>query len=113
MIERGDVVAAQRRVGFGATGQEERFVVLQDEGLLEDLATWIVVPLEPWAPRDAADALSVRITKREAGTTADQAARIPLLGARAKDRFGVHPVGRLTAETLGVLDETARRVMGL
>ncbi len=113
MIERGDVVSARRRIGFDVPVDDERFVVLEDDHLVASLPTVIVVPLDLWSVRDVDDPLSLRITKREAGTKHDMAARLTLLGARVADKLSLHPSGRLSPSTLAELDERMRRVLGL
>lgn len=113
MIERGDVVSARRRIGFDVPVEDERFVVFQDEHLVASLPTVIVVPLDLWTARDVDDPLSLRITKREAGTKHDMAARLTLLGARLAEKLSLHPSGRLAPSTLTELDERMRRVLGL
>lgn len=112
-MERGDVVLARRRVGFGAQGEEERFVVVQDESLSDALASVVVIPLDAWTNADVADPLSVRVQRREAGSKTDLAARVPLIGARPVDRFAAHPVGRLSEATLDVLGDRIRLLLAL
>ena len=113
MIERGDVVVARRRVGFGASGEDERFIVVQEDGLAQTLASVVVVPLDAWSASDASDPLSVRVGKREAGAKSDLAARVPLIGARPVDRFSPHPVGRVTGTTLSALEDRIRVLLAL
>ena len=113
MIERGDVVSARRRIGFDVPLEDERFVVFQDDQLVAALPTVIVVPLDVWSARDVDDPLSLRVTKREAGTKHDMAARLTLLGARLAEKLSLHPTGRLAPSTLTELDERMRRVLGL
>jgi mRNA-degrading endonuclease toxin of MazEF toxin-antitoxin module len=113
MIERGDVVSARRRIGFDVPADDERFVVFQDDHLVAALPTVIVVPLDVWSARDVEDPLSLRISKREAGTKQDMAARLTLLGARVTDKLALHPSGRLAPSTLAELDERMRRVLGM
>jgi hypothetical protein len=113
MLERGDVVAARRRIGFDVPADDERFVVFQDDHLVATLPTVIVIPLDVWSARDVEDPLSLRVTRREAGTKHDMAARLPLLGARVADKLALHPTGRLAPSTLAELEERMRRVLGM
>lgn len=113
MTERGDVLVALRRVGFGGSNAPERFVLVQDDVLATELATLVVVPLDAWSTDDAADPLSVRISRAEAGTRQDQSARVSLLGARPRDRFATLPVGRLTTGALESIDAAIRILLAL
>ena len=113
MTERGDVLVAIRRVGFGGTTAPERFVLVQDDVLATELATLVVIPLEAGSTDDASDPLSIRVSRAEAGTRQDQSARVSLVGARRRDRFATLPVGRLASATLGAIDEALRVLLAL
>lgn len=113
MSERGDVLVAVRRVGFGSGSTPERFVLVQDDVLSTELSTLVVVPLDAWSADDAADPLAVRVSRAEAGTRHDQSARISLIGARPRDRFATLPVGRLASASLDAIDEAIRILLDL
>jgi hypothetical protein len=103
VAKRGDVLVARRKLGFGADGRTERFVILQSDSL-RDLDTLIVAPLDADAPMYAADPLVVRVSPREAGAKSPHVVLVHLTGAFLRDRFQESTVGRLTAVSLARVD---------
>ena len=96
----GDVLVVHRRIGFGAGGHREHFVVLQSDMLEKDLETVVVAPLDDDLPIYAIDPLVVRVTKREAGTSRPQVVLVTHLTSILRERFEPVRVGRLRATSM-------------
>jgi mRNA-degrading endonuclease toxin of MazEF toxin-antitoxin module len=111
VAERGDVLVARRRLGFGAEGQREHFVVLQ-AALLTDLDTTIVAPLDDDAAMYKKDPLVVAVTAKEAGTRRPQVVLVHLLTSALLDRFEPSVAGRLTGRTMAKVDRVLQTVLG-
>ena len=113
MAERGDVLASKRRLGFGAGGATERFVVVQADALNEVLETTLAIPL------DAAHAYysdypgAVLVRAAEIGASRDQVAVVTALGSVDLSRFEPAPVARLAPATLDELDRMLAIVLSL
>ena len=112
MARRGEVLVALRRLGFGAAGRREHFVVVQSD-LLSGIETAVVVPLDDVAPIYEEDPLAVRVTAKEAGTKFEQVVLAHLLAAVPVEKFDAAPTGRLSAKSLSRVDEVLRTVLSL
>ncbi len=112
MAKRGVVLVVPRRLGFGADGRREHFVVLQSD-LLQGLDTVVVAPLDQAAAMYDGDPLVVPLTPKESGTKAAQVALVYLLSAVPVARFEEAAVGRVSARTLARLGEATRTVLDL
>ena len=113
MARRGDVLVAKRRLGFAVKGEEERFVVIQDDDVGRYTPTTIAVVLDVAAAVHDGSPFAVAVTPAEAGSRvphlalANHVATIPL------DRFQPGAVGRLDPATLAQLDSVLRVVLAL
>jgi PemK-like, MazF-like toxin of type II toxin-antitoxin system len=110
--KRADVLASLRKLGFGAGGRRERFVVTQSD-LLVGVDTVIVAPLDDDAPMYERDPLVVRISAAEAGTSQPQVVLVHLIAAARLDRFEPTTVGRLSPRSMGLVDNLMRTVLHL
>ncbi len=110
MARRADVLVARRRLGFGAEGRREHFVVLQSD-LLTGLETLIVAPLDDDAPLYQADPLAVAVPGREVGTRNTQVVLVHLLTSVLADKFDVATAGRLSPKTMARVDDVLRTVL--
>jgi mRNA-degrading endonuclease toxin of MazEF toxin-antitoxin module len=110
MAKRGEVLVARRRLGFGAEGKREHFLVLQCD-LLAPLDTVVVAPLDDDAPMYQKDPLVVPCPAREAGTRKAQVVLTHLLSAFLLDRFEATPSGKVSAGTMARVDDALRTVL--
>lgn len=113
MAARGEVVVAKRRLGFGASGSTERFVVVQSDALNEVLETTLVVPLDAAFAYYAGYPGAVRVTAAEAGTAKEHVAIVTALAAVDVSRFESAPVASLDAATLAEVDRMLAVVLEL
>lgn len=109
MAKRGEVLVARRKLGFGAEGKAEHFVVVQSDQLRE-LDTVIVAPLDVEGPLYDGDPLVVRVSSKEVGASQPHVVLVHLLSATLLDRFETAHVGKLTASSMGKVDEVLRLV---
>jgi mRNA-degrading endonuclease toxin of MazEF toxin-antitoxin module len=110
---RGEILALKRRVGFGAGGATERFLVVQSDGwsgLSESVA---VVPLDLATAVYARYPGAVRVSAREAGGGGEHVVIADHLVTVALDRFEPAAVGRLRPTSLSAVDEVLRVVLEL
>jgi mRNA-degrading endonuclease toxin of MazEF toxin-antitoxin module len=112
VAKRGEVLVARRRLGFGAEGGREHFVVLQSD-LLAGLETIVVAPLDDDGPVYADDPLTVPVPAREAGTRRAQVLLAHLLTSVQLDRFDAAAVGRLSSRTMARVDDVVCTVLQL
>jgi hypothetical protein len=112
VARRGEVLVALRRLGFGAAGRREHFVVVQSD-LLSGIETAVVAPLDDVAPIYDQDPLVVRVTAKEAGTKFEQVVLGHLLTAIPLEKLDAAPTGRLSAKSLARVDEVLRIVLSL
>ena len=112
MTRRADVLVARRRLGFGAEGRREHFVVVQSD-LLSGLDTVVVAPLDDDAPMYEDDPIVVRVSAKEAGSKGTQVVLIHLLAAARLEKFDPVVVGRLSAKSMARLDGALRTVLEL
>lgn len=112
VAKRADVLVARRRLGFGGEGRREHFVVLQAD-LLQGLETLVVAPLDDEGPIYEGDPLAVHVPGREAGTRSPQVLLAHLLTSALTDRFEARVAGRLSARTMGRVDDALRLVLQL
>jgi mRNA-degrading endonuclease toxin of MazEF toxin-antitoxin module len=112
VASRGDVLVARRKLGFGAEGRREHFVVVQSN-LLSGLDTLVVAPLDEDGPLYRGDPLLVSVPAREAGTKQAQVLLVHLLASVGIDRFDASPAGRLSARSLERVDDVLRTVLQL
>jgi mRNA-degrading endonuclease toxin of MazEF toxin-antitoxin module len=110
MAKRADVLVARRRLGFGAEGRREHFVVVQSD-LLSGLDTVVVAPFDEDAPMYQGDPLAVRVLGKEAGTKGAQVALIHLIGAARLEKFEPTPAGRLSSHSMARVDDVLRTVL--
>ncbi len=80
MARRGDVLVSLRKLGFGAAGRRERFVVVQSD-LLAGIDTSIVAPLDEDGALYLDDPLVVRVPASETGTSQPQVVLVHLATA--------------------------------
>jgi hypothetical protein len=106
------VFVARRRLGFGAAGRREHFVVLQSDALA-GIETSMVAPLDDEAHMYEDDPLVVHVSAKEAGTTAPQVVLVHLLAAISLDRFEPTPVGRLSSRAMIRVEAVLRAVLDL
>jgi mRNA-degrading endonuclease toxin of MazEF toxin-antitoxin module len=112
VAKRGEVLVALRKLGFGAGGRRERFVVVQSD-LLAGIETAVVAPLDDDAPMYEGDPLVVRISAGEAGTQREQVVLVHLIGAARLDRFEPHAAGRLSTRSSVAVDRLLRTVLNV
>lgn len=112
MAKRAEVLVARRRLGFGAEGRREHFVVLQSD-LLVGLETLVVAPLDDDALVYRGDPLVVPVSAREAGTRGTQVLLVHMLTSVLADKFDVATSGRLSPRTMARVDDVLRTVMHL
>jgi hypothetical protein len=112
VAKRGDVLVALRKLGFGAGGRRERFVVIQSD-LLVGVDTVVVAPLDEDAPMYQGDPLVVRVSAAEAGTTQPHVAVVHLMAAARLDRFEPAAAARLSSRSMGLVDGLLRTVLHL
>jgi hypothetical protein len=110
VAKRADVLVALRKLGFGASGRRERFVVVQSD-LLVGVDTVIVAPLDDDAPMYKGDPLVVRLSAAEAGTSQPQVLLVHLIAAARLDRFEPVTAGRLSSRSMGLVDGLLRTVL--
>jgi mRNA-degrading endonuclease toxin of MazEF toxin-antitoxin module len=107
VAKRGQVLVARRKLGFGAEGKAEQFVVVQSDQL-RDLDTAIVAPLDVDGPLYDADPLVVHVSPKEAGAKQPHVVLVHLLSATLLDRFEEAHVGKLTAASMAKVDTLLR-----
>ena len=112
MANRGAVLAARRRLGFGASGKPEHFLVLQAD-LFADLETVIVAPLVDHGPEHAGDHLAVPVSKSEAGASRRQVVLVHHLTSALPSRFDAGEAGFALPATMAAVDRAVRLLMGL
>lgn len=112
MARRAEVLVALRKLGFGASGRRERFVVVQSD-LLVGVDTVLVAPLDGDEPMYKDDPLVVRISAAEAGTSQPHVVVVHLIAAARLDRFEPAAVGRLSSRSMGLVDGLLRTVLHL
>lgn len=98
--KRGDVLVVRRRLGFGVGDRREHFVVLQSDMLQRDLDTIVVAPLDDDLPLYTRDPLVVRVSRKEAGSSAPQVVLVSHLMSVLRERFDAMRVGRLRAASM-------------
>jgi mRNA-degrading endonuclease toxin of MazEF toxin-antitoxin module len=106
------VLVARRRLGFGAEGKAEHFVVLQSDDLPSDDVV-IVAPLEATAPMYQRYPLAVPVTPKEAGTTRPHVVLPCLLAAASTERFEEVPAGKLSIASMSRIDGVLRLALHL
>ena len=111
VAERGDVLAAKRRLGFAADGRREHFVVLQSDAFTID--TVVVAPLDHADPIYDDDPLVVEVTAREAGTKSPQVVLVAHLRSVLVDRFDAGVVGKLRRASLMRAEDAIVRLLDL
>jgi hypothetical protein len=109
---RADILVALRKLGFGAGGRRERFVVVQSD-LLSGIDTVIVAPLDDDGAMYKADPLVARVAASEAGTSRPQVVLVHLAAAVRLDRFEAGAVGRLSSKSMARVDILLRTVLQL
>ena len=100
MARQGDVLIAKRRLGFGAPGRAEHFVVLQSDAFADSLDTVVVVPLDEAYRIHETDPLAVRVMPTEVGSGSTQFALVALMTSAPLDRFERTAAGRRRARSL-------------
>jgi mRNA-degrading endonuclease toxin of MazEF toxin-antitoxin module len=103
---------ARRRLGFGAEGKREHFVVLQSD-LLADIETAIVAPLDDDAAMYESDPLAVHVSGKETGAKVAQVVLVHLLVASSLEKFEPMPSGRLSAKSMRQVESLLRTVLQL
>jgi hypothetical protein len=112
VARRGEVLVALRKLGFGAGGRRERFVVVQSD-LLSGIDTAIVAPLDEDASMYEDDPLTVRVPAAEAGTAQPQVVIGHLIAATRLDRFEKEAVAKLSSKSMVAVDALLRTVLHL
>jgi mRNA-degrading endonuclease toxin of MazEF toxin-antitoxin module len=110
MAKRGDVLVARRKLGFGAEGRREHFVVVQSN-LLATLETVLVAPLDDDGPLYKGDPLVVSVPAREAGTRRPQVLLAHLLTSALVDKFDAATAGHLAPRSMARVDDALRTVL--
>jgi hypothetical protein len=110
VAKRAEVLVALRKLGFGAGGRRERFVVVQSD-LLTGIDTVIVAPLDEDAPMYKDDPLVVRVAPTESGTSQPHVVLVHLMAAARLDRFEPAAVGRLSSRSMAQVDRLMTRVL--
>ena len=88
-------------------------MVVQVDSLNQTLPTLVVVPLDVAAPIYQKDPTAVRVSAREAGSTAEHVAAPTRLRVVRSDDLALGVVGRLSAQTQTELDRVLKLVLGL
>jgi mRNA-degrading endonuclease toxin of MazEF toxin-antitoxin module len=112
MAKRSDVLVVRRRLGFGAEGRSEHFVIVQSD-LLSGLDTVVVAPLDEDAPMYDGDPLAVHVSAKESGTRGPQVVLAHLLAAVSLEKFEPAVAGRLSAKSMVRVDEALRTAVQL
>ena len=112
MAKRADVLVARRRLGFGAQGKREHFVVLQSD-LLAGIETAVVAPLDDDAPMYEGDPLVVRVPGKEAGLKTAQVVLVHLVVAASLEKFEASPAARLSSKSMLQVEGVLRTVLQL
>jgi mRNA-degrading endonuclease toxin of MazEF toxin-antitoxin module len=107
------VLVIKRRLGFGAGGAEERFVVIQDEAVGRVVSTTIAVALDAATAVHDGSPVAVLVSAAEAGSRTPHVAVATHVATIPLDRFQPTAVGRLEPATLTQLDGVLRVVLGL
>ncbi len=113
MALRGDVLVARRRLGFGAEGRRELFVVLQADAVATALGTSIVAPLDDVLDVYDGDPLVTRVSAKEAGAPRPQVVLPQYLTSASLDRFDASCTGRLRPASLRAVDCTLATLLAL
>lgn len=103
MAKRGEVLVSKRRLGFGAEGKAERFVVVQSDKL-RGLDTVVVAPTDAAGPLYEDDPLVAHVSAREVGARQAHVVLPYMLTAVLLERFEPDPVGRLSTASLAAVD---------
>jgi hypothetical protein len=112
VAKRAEVLVARRRLGFGAEGRREHFVILQSD-VLAGIETAVVAPLDDDAPMYEDDPLAVHISAKEAGTKAPQVVLVHLLSAAPLEKFEPSPAGHLSSKSIAKVEDLLRTVLDL
>lgn len=112
MAKRADVLVVRRRLGFGAEGRGEHFVVLQSE-LLSGFDTVVVAPLDHDAAIYDDDPLAVHVSAKEAGSKGTHVVLVHLLAAVRLEKFEPIVAARLSARSMARVDGALRTVLQL
>jgi hypothetical protein len=112
VAKRADVLIARRRLGFGAEGRREHFMVLQSD-LLGGIETAVVAPLDDDAPMYEGDPLVVHVSAKETGTKSAQVVLVHLLAAASLEKFEPAAPGRLSAKSMAEVEHVLRTVLHL
>lgn len=112
MAKRADILTARRRLGFGADGRREHFVVIQSD-LLSGIDTAIVAPLDEDAPIYREDPLVVHVSAREAGTKGPHVVLPHLLTAAPLEKFESAAAGRLSPKSMAQVEDLLRTALQL
>jgi mRNA-degrading endonuclease toxin of MazEF toxin-antitoxin module len=112
VARRGEVLVARRRLGFGAEGKREHFVVVQSD-LLAGMETVLVAPLDEDAPIYKGDPFAIPCSGREAGSRGPHVVLTHLLSSVLAGRFDAAPAGRLLARTMTRVDDALRLALDL
>ncbi len=113
MARKGDVLVARRRLGFAVRGEEERFVVIQDDDIGRCTPTTIAVVLDVASTVHEGSPFAVPISPAEAGSRVSHLALANHLATVPLDRFQAGAVGHLEPPTLARLESVLRVVLGL
>jgi len=113
VARRGDVLRLKRRLGFGARGTTESFVVVQDNQLNQILPTTVAVPLDLATAVHDANPLAVAVSPAEAGDAAPHVAVASHPTTIPWDKFEPAVRGHLEPTTLAQLDAVLRVVLAL
>lgn len=113
MANRGDVLVARRRLGFGSDGTREHFVVLSATAFGHSMDRVLVAPLDERLVLYDSDPLVVPVSAKEAGTSSAQVALPAFLSSVSLDRFDIEPSGHVRPTTLSKLDRNLRILLDL
>ncbi|MBI2894824.1 MAG: type II toxin-antitoxin system PemK/MazF family toxin [Deltaproteobacteria bacterium] len=113
MADRGDVLRLKRRLGFGARGEGESVLVVQEDELGRVLPTILVVPLDPAIAAHGGRPIAVRVSAQEAGASVDQVALVHQVRPVAKTALAPGVVGTVLPRTMAAIDRALRYVLSL
>lgn len=113
MAERGDVLRLKRRLGFGARGEGEPVLVVQEDAVSRVLPTILVVPLDPALAAHVGRPIAVRVSAQEVGASVDHVALVHQVRPVAKSALAPGVVGSALPSTMSAIDRALRYVLSL
>jgi hypothetical protein len=112
VARRGEVLVAKRRLGFGAEGKAERFVVLQSDRL-RGLVSIVVAPTDADGPLYEDDPLVAHLSPHEVGAKQPHVVLAYMPSCVLLERFEAAPVGRLSRASMAEVDKVLKLALEL